>query len=204
VFFAADDPSLPDWRDLPTDFPEPLDIAPLPVIRSGVEITYPQHIVEQIKDEHWAVKRLQVRELPIDGHGRLVRLKLAGILAIMDGRTAVNDHDWDLAGQIKVASDALRSRMFAVGQEQAQKAQRDAGHMAGVRVAAQAETVDRIAINKASEQIRRALAGGPLKRKPLKQKINSRLRQADIFNTALQELVDISAVVEADKTFSLK
>ena len=52
--------------------------------------------------EVWANDRQRQLEgcAPLDEHLDLIRLKVAGILALWDGRLDINDEDWSLAGQV--------------------------------------------------------------------------------------------------------
>jgi hypothetical protein len=45
---------------------------------------------------------------PLDAHAGLAQLKVAGLLAILDGRLDITDDDWHLAGMVKAASDRVR------------------------------------------------------------------------------------------------
>jgi len=60
---------------------------------------------------------------PLDAHGMLLRLKIAALLAVLDGRLDINLDDWHLAAQIKTASDATRTRVWAVVQHERRQAE---------------------------------------------------------------------------------
>jgi hypothetical protein len=56
----------------------------------------------------------------LDGHALLTRLKVAAALALLNGRTDVNDEDWQLAGHVTEISDATRQTVVdALGEQQA-------------------------------------------------------------------------------------
>lgn len=110
VFFAAEDPSIPHWTTRP-DWPGTLDLPVHPTM--PVEVAYDRAIQEEILEQNHQKMTKQVQIAPIDGHLNLVRLKLSGVFALMDARTAVTYDDWDLAGQALKSHLALRGRMMA-------------------------------------------------------------------------------------------
>lgn len=67
-----------------------------------------------LRDEIRAAKierKLRGREAGVDfdGHAILTRFKVAGGLALMDGRLGINDEDWALAGAVMTMSNASRA-----------------------------------------------------------------------------------------------
>lgn len=187
VFFAAEDPTMPDRHQIP-DYPGPLTITPPPTIPNH-QVEYPQHIWDEVRDNHWAKMRLQTIINPIDGHQNLVKLKLAGLLTFLDNRQTVTQHDWELAKHIIDSSNKVRKQMLAYRHEATQAALVTQGTAAATRLNAQEDADHRIKISKAANAITTALkTHGPLNKKNLKQHISSPLRQLDILNTALQEL----------------
>lgn len=195
VWFAAEDPSMPDWQDAPEWGGDPLSLTAHPVVPTMV--TYDQVIWDEVREAHWAAKQKRVHEEPIDGHTRLARLKIAGMISLADGSQHVDSASWNLAGQIAHTSTSLRKYMARLGGDRRTAAARDRGHMDAIQKSAADETAHRIAVNKASAAILQAITEhGPVKKKALKQHINSRLRRSDIMNQALSELVDISKVKE--------
>jgi hypothetical protein len=111
VFFAAEDPSIPHWSVRPA-WPGPMDLpihATMPLV-----MEYASSIEEEILEQNHQKQTKKVHVAPIDGHTNLVKLKLSGIFALMDGRTAVTESDWRLAGAVVASHLALRNRMLAV------------------------------------------------------------------------------------------
>lgn len=119
VFFAAEDPAIPHWTARP-DWPGTLDLPVHPTM--PVEVAYDRAIQEEILEQNHQKMTKQVQIAPIDGHLNLVRLKLSGIFALMDDRTAVTYDDWDLAGQALASHLALRNRMFSMRTQQSYEA----------------------------------------------------------------------------------
>jgi hypothetical protein len=66
----------------------------------------------------------------------------AGLLAILDGRLAINLDDWALAKMIKAASDEVRTELVTITGEEATRRNEAAGRMAGARQDVATETVE--------------------------------------------------------------
>lgn len=98
---------VPEW-------PGPLDWQPPAAIAiSGVHQPHPMEvdpaIVSEIRHAHAAMQRGEVEVDPLDAHRRLVKLKLAGVLAVLDGRHDIGADDWALAERIMTHSDSVRA-----------------------------------------------------------------------------------------------
>jgi hypothetical protein len=126
----ARDSSLPDLDALP-DWPGPLEWKPPcpPVSRytagttddvlkprtewDTVLMDVDPTIRRELRERQHAKQtgRLEVPEL--DSHLELVRLKVAGCLALLDGRLDVTKDDWQLAGMWTQASVAVRTALVA-------------------------------------------------------------------------------------------
>ena len=52
-------------------------------------------------------------EVPLDAHRRLNKLKVAGVLCVLEGRTTVTADDWHLAERILSLSDEVRAWILA-------------------------------------------------------------------------------------------
>jgi hypothetical protein len=111
------DPSVPDQ---PPKWPGPL-AWPSPDSRAVNDQTITDDrgyrrvrltVVAQIGDEIRTAGLARVRGIasvdPLDSHGDLQRLKIGGLLAILDGRLNVTVDDWDLAGVVNDTSKAVR------------------------------------------------------------------------------------------------
>lgn len=139
--------------------PTPLVLPDLDVAmftaRAGTRpaIAVPEAIRSTIVTEHVArLRRLDAGE-PVAGgsHRNLLRLRLAALLALAEGRSAVNDDDWELAVVPVDASDATIARGEALrAAEAAQRAraetERAARHAVASDVAVELDRVERLAV----------------------------------------------------------
>lgn len=118
LWFNTTDPNLPDH---PTEWPGPINWQPPNWAR-------PQHKVQKIGHldlrpidvepsiaaELQAAQRAKVAGAPVpelDSHRGLNLLKVAAVLAALDGRYDINEQDWHLAGLVLDTSDAVRAQM---------------------------------------------------------------------------------------------
>jgi len=115
VFFAAEDVNLPHWTVRP-DWPGPLNLPIHPTM--PVTIEYERSIHDEILEQNHQKMSKKAVVAPIDGHLNLVKLKMAGIFALMDDRTAVTADDWDLAGLALSSHLNLRNKMLAMRSQQ--------------------------------------------------------------------------------------
>ena len=128
---SATDPTLPDvapdWPGLLAWQPPTLDDQGATYNASGYR-RHPLAIAPEIVAEIRADDLARVRGVAVaddlDAHGGLLRIKIAGGLAILDGRLDVNLEDWRLAGMVKHASDQVRTQV--VGANAAQERRREA------------------------------------------------------------------------------
>lgn len=118
AFVSATDPHVPD--DLP-DWPGPLDVDIPPTIAGGSHIGVDGAIAADIKRRSLAVQRGQITVNPLDSHADLVRLKVAAIFAIMDGRLFVDNDDWGLAERFMRTSNVIRSTAIEVARKEAER-----------------------------------------------------------------------------------
>jgi hypothetical protein len=107
VFVNATDPTIPDERP---QWPGPLDLTPLPIVSTGTTVAFDPDIVEQIRRRALGATRGEWEVDPLDTHADLGRMKVAAILAVMDGgRLCVGVDDWELAGMVMRSSRAVRT-----------------------------------------------------------------------------------------------
>lgn len=147
IWAALTDPNAPD--NPPPD-PGPLHLQ-LPDMRRASSII---NLCDTIRDtvaEHRKQVLRNGHAPGLDGHAQLNRIKVAAILAILDGRLDVTDDDWDLAGHIQTVSDRTRSLV-----------QQAIAHDAHDKVQSRAAVAARIAVSVDQEQhnnkVRRAAA----------------------------------------------
>ena len=71
-------------------------------------------IADEIRDAHIARNLHEtIDENPLDAHRRLNKLKVAGCLAVLDGRAEITTDDWRLAEHLMAISDAQRDWVIA-------------------------------------------------------------------------------------------
>lgn len=102
VWFDVHDREAPDSR--PTE-PETWSVK-APRWQPG-PIPIPQVAIDCMDNHRLVALRGQSVD-PLNGHALLSRLKVATALMILEGRAAMDDDDWDLAGQIMVMSNGTR------------------------------------------------------------------------------------------------
>lgn len=106
--FAYAHAQLPNREDLPP-WPGPLRIIPPPIITGQRTVLgIDPEIEAQVIDERLAVTRGEVVHGPFDGHLNLMRLKIAGLFALLDERMTIDADDWSLAGILIDASVSVR------------------------------------------------------------------------------------------------
>lgn len=111
LYVATSDPDAPDR---PPAWPGRLHWEPPPLIASDGRVAeallgYSEAIRAEVDADRLARLRSERTVQPLDAHRVLHRLKLAGLLAVLDGRSDVDDDDWDLAGGLLRASDLTRA-----------------------------------------------------------------------------------------------
>lgn len=107
---TADRPAWPGTLELPTAIDHG---------RHGVDIDVHPDIARRIIDRDLAVNRGDITIDPLDAHRELLTLKVAAILAWIDGgRYSIHPDDHQLACQIMDVSDRVRSWVIAVGAQQ--------------------------------------------------------------------------------------
>lgn len=115
------DPSIPD--DGPA-WPGGLGWTIPPVIQSGQTMHVEPGVAAEIRAQHMAAVRGEIDPDPTEAHAMLLRLKVAGLLAILDGRLNVDSDDWRLAGIVSDTSRAVRKRVQAIVDDERAKAER--------------------------------------------------------------------------------
>lgn len=103
--------------------------------RQITEIEFPDHLREQIRSRRIE----QANGAPIRQHSDLQRMKVAGVLAMADGRMAVDDEDWLLADYVVRKSEATLSGLEQAQAERHTRALVATGQQAAVVEEARAE-----------------------------------------------------------------
>lgn len=110
----ATDPTIPDE---PPEWPGRLEWSvPMPNTtdeRIRLQLQGALDIAESIADEIRTLDLSRARggeeSDSLDGHSGLLQLKMAALLALLDGRMNVSEEDWALAATLKASSDAVRA-----------------------------------------------------------------------------------------------
>jgi hypothetical protein len=103
-------------------------------------LTVPEAVTADIDERLWRVQTGYL-ELPVlDSQYDVTRLKVSGLLALLEGRTEVAMEDWQLSEQLWVTSAAVRDELVERGQE-ADESRREAGNLSYAHRQAMAETV---------------------------------------------------------------
>lgn len=110
AFTSAHDPTVPDT---PPAWPGALRWEPPSRAEVAGGITLTPAVEAEVRAADLARIRGRVSVDALDAHGTLLRLKAAALLAVLDGRRALSDDDWGLAGMFKARSDAERERLVA-------------------------------------------------------------------------------------------
>lgn len=120
-WFAAEDPTIPDE---PPDWPGSIRWRP-PLHKPGA-MGIDATVAAEIRGRNLARTRGQYIIDPLDAHRDLGRLKLAGLLALLDGRQHIGVDDWTIAGTIMDSSDRVRSGIITAARWRAREAERGA------------------------------------------------------------------------------
>lgn len=116
---SALDPSVPDEQPV---WPGPLQWdPPTPESLLQMEGTGPFHLLSVAGAVANEIQRHDRERMqgnghldPLDAHGDLIRLKMAGLLALLFEGVAITEEIWHLAGVVKTSSDGVRRHVQAV------------------------------------------------------------------------------------------
>ena len=186
------------------EWPGPLGWTPPPaIVMNGImghrHLELHPDIAHEIKSHHVAAHRGDVAVDPLDVHRGLAKAKVAGVLAVLDGRHHIDLDDWALAETIMAHSDSVRSWIV----DEARRA-REAADLAGARKQAKVaavidESVEARALGRAARAVWRAASragDGPLTRRMAHAAITSRDRQHVTTDDAVAESVRLGWLVE--------
>ena len=133
----------------------------------------------------------------LDGHALLTRLKVAAALALLDGRRAITEDDWRLAGQVMIVSDATRAGVVRYLTSQAERSNEARGRAEGVRASVASETADDLAAKRVSAGVlRRLRESGEAARGEARRAVAARDRQH--FEEAVERLMAAGQVIEVE------
>jgi hypothetical protein len=114
----------------------------------------------------------------ISGHDTLARVKLAAALALLDGRLAVTDDDWHLAGVVHAVNLHTREGVAAVLRNARSERTRAQGAAEAERAVVVADRLEEAALRRVSGRLLRRLEGmGPATAGALRKASTSADRQ---------------------------
>lgn len=137
-------------------------------------------------------------------HTLFVRLKIAALLAILDGRRAVTRDDWSLAGHVITVSETTRQSVANHLAATATAVSRERGRLQGEQRAAAAESEADATLRRVCQWVLRRLTEHP--EQDTRGDINRAARSTDrdLIDAALEALTDTGMITLADKRYRLK
>lgn len=192
----AEDPSIPDepqpWPGAITDH--------LGHWRptGPVDLDFPDDVKRMLWRERVARNRGEVEVSELDGHAGLMKVKLAAMFALLDGRGNVTGDDWGLAEMAWKSSCAVRDALVARAKREAEVA-RELQEEAAVKLAVRthdAKNAADLAVERVAQGLLRAAAKVPggITYGALRKSIAGRER--GLFEKALAVAVSRGWVVE--------
>lgn len=141
TMFSGLSRTVPDEADWPED-PGPLQLH-LPREVYPKTLSYPAWFVSEVRRDDAERKRSLVDPDPLGAHRNLMRCKLAGIMALIEGRFDVDDLDIELATNIVDASDRIRAWLMTRARSVGERTFLDAAERRGVAIALESDARDR-------------------------------------------------------------
>ncbi|MEU8988529.1 DUF3987 domain-containing protein [Streptomyces sp. NPDC048558] len=139
-------------------------------------------------------------EDPLDAHADLVRIKVAGLLCLLDGRRKISEEDWELAETIWKTSCAVRNEVVAHGERQREQARKADHQRAADRKGAEANGEHEAHIQRVARRLIRAVgsADGRLKVTDFRRNAG---RDRGYLDEAIEHAVQSRRLHEADDGF---
>jgi len=216
VWFSAQDSTIPDdapevpdeirlthpynaWRDAESESQ---------ITRPQQKMELPAHILTRLRSEDLAVQRGEVIRRPLDSQKPLALIKLACLLALIDGRMDVTQDDWNLAEQVWASSDAIRARIQQ-GELERREAERKAGLIATTARARASREGEHEADGALEEkdvaatmrQLLTKLSEGPMAGSDLRKTVRSTRRK--YFPAALERLLESGQLLAEGASYRL-
>lgn len=201
VFLSATDPTIPEVAP-----PWPGALGYELVRHSADPMTLDANISATIRAASVAVSRGEREVDPLDAHRDLVRLKVAGLLALMASRLHIDAEDWQLAGMVLDTSDRVRSAIQWTARQKARDAEA-AGTARHVRRSAE---VERSAEDRARDLMAASIArhvhkdgcDGGCRRRCVTQATASKHRQLATVDDAMDEAVGRGWIIRDGDTIA--
>ncbi|MGW3144877.1 hypothetical protein ACWDG1_09380 [Streptomyces sp. NPDC001177] len=113
----ADDPTIPDN---PPPWPGPIEPHPGRIRPDGpVDVEFPVSIKQMLWRERVGRGRGEIEVAELDGHAGLMKVKLAALFALLDGRMAATEDDWALAEIVWQSSCQVRDSLVRRAEREA-------------------------------------------------------------------------------------
>jgi hypothetical protein len=203
LWFSTTDPAIPDTAPL---WPGAVDWTP-PRWDTGTVTTIERQdtclidVDPAIVAELRAAQRAKVAgtgTTDMDSHRGLNKLKVAAVLAVLDGRYNIGLEDWDLAAIVLDTSDAVREATRETIAVEARRAEERQIDLHGRKAAAD-ETARRGAsadVERVVQRLKRVVsnADGPVSRRDLANSVASRDRR--VFESALQVALALGVLID--------
>ncbi|GAA1863769.1 hypothetical protein [Myceligenerans crystallogenes] len=192
IWLPATDPGAPD---VTPDAPEPIrwtcPASPLTLDRLMLKVARP------IKQQLQAERRARLREEIADNNGQqsIVRLKVAALLALLNGRLEVTESDWHLADYVMTISNRTRDRMRETLAADAARASRQRAEAR----AAFDEHQDDITVQRTARKILARLTTEPTSASSLRASLGKNLREN--FEPAIDDLTRRGLAIRIDNEY---
>lgn len=157
---------LPVWDEAASDEP-PAPVRPMALNLPdwGLprhDMSVPAAAVEEIDRRRLAKLRREPGADQLDGHADLLRLKIAALLAVLDGREHINIYDWELSGHVMAISNRTRDDIKASLSQVASIEAERRGRAAGRVEVAKSAVMESAQRERISRRVLRYLSDGPL------------------------------------------
>ncbi len=187
-------------------FPGALDWHAFPVIAiSGIVQHCPLEYPAEAEAE---TDRIALAELDgtsgtetLDAHRNLHRLKLAGVLAVLENRRTVTVEDWELAEVLLTYSDAVRSRLIKQLKTDDKLKENDAHIRAARRAVVVDDYTEKRALDSAVKSVARKAqkAERPLTKRELHHSISGTVRQKVGIEQVIETAIELGYLRENDE-----
>jgi hypothetical protein len=140
---------------------------------------------------------------PLDGHRMLLRCRVAALLSLLHGKTAVSEDIWRLANVLVTVSCQMRDRLSELGeQRKARERRARRADAVGTAVEAAREVEASQRLSRATTILVRHLEGGPMTAGRLR---NKSPRYRDVADAAIKHALDTGMIATDDdgKTYRL-
>ncbi|CAN5601300.1 hypothetical protein BH24ACT5_BH24ACT5_17360 [soil metagenome] len=185
LWFAATDSTIPDD---PPEWPGELPWQPYDRVYFHGHIQIPVNIGDEVRQRGLIQARGEATGDELDAHRDQLRLRVAALFGIIDGRNDIDDEDWWLAGRVLEHSIAVRSSIIQLARLDA-VAEEDAAIARHIRREHRvADSTERKALESAAWSAARRVAGAdkPVNRSELTRAMAGKHRQ----------LVTVDAVID--------